>query len=291
MQEKKKGKTKIANTVSWLKAKLFGRKPTQIVQEPTSPGLPSNDDDSPVSPVDPQMFNTLGHESSGGEKRSKLIRKDEKDNKSLFCLSSDNCFRRFFIKIMEFRVREIEVLDTIIWIAIGISSVQMAFDSPLADANSKLQQTLVIVDLAMTVLFTIEAIIKIIALGFLFNGTASYLRSPNNVLDLFVVVFAWIGLYVTNADLKFVKILRMAKLARPLKLVFRNENLRIAIKVLGVAIPQLLRLSMLSALIFGIFAVIGVKLFKGKMHMCRAPQLMQLFGLNEKQIINSLISD
>jgi hypothetical protein len=44
----------------------------------------------------------------------------------------------------------------------------------------------------MTVLFTIEVFIKVIACGLLFNGNKSYLRSLSNVLDLFVVIISWI---------------------------------------------------------------------------------------------------
>lgn len=43
----------------------------------------------------------------------------------------------------------------------------------------------------MTVLFTIEVIIKVVTFGLLFNGNKSYLRSISNVLDLFVVIISW----------------------------------------------------------------------------------------------------
>jgi hypothetical protein len=44
----------------------------------------------------------------------------------------------------------------------------------------------------MTILFTIEVFIKVIACGLIFNGKTSYLRSASNVLDLFVVIISWI---------------------------------------------------------------------------------------------------
>ena len=45
-------------------------------------------------------------------------------------------------------------------------------------------------DLVMTVIFTLEAVLKIIAVGFLFNKRTSYLRQTWNILDFAIVVCA-----------------------------------------------------------------------------------------------------
>ena len=74
----------------------------------------------------------------------------------------------------------------------------------------------------MTFMFTIEVIIKIISKGFLLNGKKSYLRSAANILDFVIVLFALIDISLTNVNLSFIKIVRMAKLLRPMRLVFRN---------------------------------------------------------------------
>jgi hypothetical protein len=198
---------------------------------------------------------------------------------ALWCLKPENPIRRFAFAVMEFKIRGVAVLDTIIWVAITISSVLMAFDSPLTDENSKLNRVLNWINFGMTVLFTIEVVVKVICLGFVMNGPKSYLRNSSNGLDFFVVVASWIGIFVTNQNLRFVKILRMARLTRPMRLIFRNENLKISIKVLGVAIPQLLRLLLLSLLIFIIFAIVGVKLFLGKSFYC---QTSQVIGINQE---------
>ena len=88
-----------------------------------------------------------------------------------------------------------------------------------------------IIDYVMTAVFGLEMVIKVIANGFLFNGAQSYLRQPSNVLDLFVVVMSVVDATSTK-DFTFIKIMRMAKLGRPLKLVFRNEKLKISIQAL-----------------------------------------------------------
>ena len=82
-----------------------------------------------------------------------------------------------------------------------------------------------IINYAMTFVFTIEIIVKVTADGFLFNGKTSYMRSTGNILDFFIVISALVDISVTGVDLSFIKIIRMGKLIRPMRLVFRNENL------------------------------------------------------------------
>ena len=52
----------------------------------------------------------------------------------------------------------------------------------------------------MTIIFTLEALLKIIAVGLIFNKKTSYLRSPWNVLDFGIVVSAIISL-ASDADI------------------------------------------------------------------------------------------
>jgi hypothetical protein len=119
----------------------------------------------------------------------------------------------------------------------------------------------------MTAVFLIEMIIKVISFGLLNNGEKSYLKDPSNVLDLFVVVMSIVDA-LTTKDLGFIKIVRMAKLARPLKLVFRNEKLKISMQALISSTPQILNLLMLVLLIYTIFGIIAINFFKGRLYKC-----------------------
>lgn len=120
----------------------------------------------------------------------------------------------------------------------------------------------------MTAAFGIEMVIKVIASGLMMNGPQSYLRQPSNVLDLFVVIMSVVDATSTR-DFGFVKIMRMAKLGRPLKLVFRNEKLKISIQALISGTPQILNLLMLVVLIYTIFAIVAINFFKGRMFDCK----------------------
>jgi len=175
--------------------------------------------------------------------------------------------RRFCIWLTEETEEKAGKLDSIIWIFIAISCIELAFQSPIIDKNSKFANAIQYIDYVMTAAFGIEMFIKVIASGLLLNGTQSYLRQPSNVLDLFVVIMSIVDATSTK-DFGFVKIMRMAKLGRPLKLVFRNEKLKISIQALISGTPQILNLLMLVILIYTIFAIVAVNFFEGRMFDC-----------------------
>ncbi len=69
-----------------------------------------------------------------------------------------------------------------------VSSVQLGIDNPLNDPESNYSKAILIIDYSLTVIFGLEAVLKIIGNGFLFCGTRSYIRDGTNVLDLFLVI-------------------------------------------------------------------------------------------------------
>ena len=78
--------------------------------------------------------------------------------------------------------------DRIIMTLIIINSICMAFYNYIDDEAPE-NKVLDRIFEGFSVLFTIEAIIKIIALGFIF-GKKTYLRDAWNVIDFFIVVTA-----------------------------------------------------------------------------------------------------
>ena len=156
-----------------------------------------------------------------------------------------------------------------------ISSIALAFENPLTDPESTLANILVKLDIILTVIFALEIVIKVISHGFLFNGSQSYLRELWNILDFIVVITAVISLSLPQdgASIGTLKILRMGRLVRPLRVLSRNEGLRISIQALVVSIPAMLRLIMIVGLFFIIFAIMGITLFKGYFEECDTSQV------------------
>ena len=75
-------------------------------------------------------------------------------------------------------------------VIILISTVQLVADNPLSDPDSAFLMTLVIVDKVLTVIFSLEMIVKIIAFGVINCGSTSYLRSNWNLLDMTIVIIS-----------------------------------------------------------------------------------------------------
>ena len=69
-----------------------------------------------------------------------------------------------------------------------ISTLHLIADHPLLDPQSNTKYVWYIIDFILTTIFVIEALIKIAALGLIFNGKDSYFRDPWNILDFMVVL-------------------------------------------------------------------------------------------------------
>ena len=123
----------------------------------------------------------------------------------------------------------------------------------------------------MTILFSLEVIIKVIAHGFLLNGPDSYLRVAWNRLDFIIVIISIISVAIPDnqsESLATFKVIRMARLLRPIRVISKNEGLKISIQALYVSVPAILNLLVIVLLFMVIFGIVGVNLFKGKFEYC-----------------------
>ena len=108
-----------------------------------------------------------------------------------------------------------------------------------------------------------EVVIKIIANGFLFCGDSSYIRSYWNILDFIVVIISVISISTDNKSLKIVKVLRMIRVLRPLRLISRNQGLKLAVKTLISAIPNVINVAIVCLLFYLIFGIFFISTLKG----------------------------
>ena len=200
----------------------------------------------------------------------------ELSGKSLFCLGPENAFR-----VMCHKLAENKWFTSIILILIILSTITLAFETPLDDPKGDKLRVLGHIDLFMTLAFTFEALVKIVAAGFLFAGKKSYIREPWNILDFLIVVAALLGIFAGDAiDLKFLKALRILKVLRPLRIIARNKGLKVAIMSLGGSIPSIVSLQIIVLFFVFLFAILQTTLFSGQFFYCE----MQHTGLRAKQI-------
>jgi hypothetical protein len=146
--------------------------------------------------------------------------------------------------------------------------IKLWLDNPLLDPDSLFVKVLYYFDAALSVIFTIEAAMKIMAWGLIFNGPTSYLRNVWNSIDFMIVIFSIISLMFADLDTSIFKLFRMLKVLRPLRVVSRNEGLRLSIQSLLMSVPAVTQIILISALFFMILGIIGVNNFKGSYFQC-----------------------
>lgn len=88
------------------------------------------------------------------------------------------------------------------------------------------------------------------------------------MLDFSIVVTSIISLFPFGSQLVFIKVVRMSRLLRPLRVISKNDNLKLSIQALFVAIPAIANLMIIVLLVMFLFGIIGVNLFKGKSFYC-----------------------
>jgi len=145
--------------------------------------------------------------------------------------------------------------------------VELAIDNPLNNPNSNISYWLFIVDSIITAIFVLEASLKIVAYGFYFCGSTSYIRNGWNIVDFTITVISVISLALTS-NLHAIKVLRLLRVLRPLRFISRNEGLKISITAIWLAIPGIFNVIVISFIFFLIFGVIGINYFKGLFYRC-----------------------
>lgn len=118
------------------------------------------------------------------------------------------------------------------------------------------------VDLVFSVIFTIECILKIIAMGFVRHKKA-YLREAWNCIDFFIVLSSLVTLTPLSSD-SSLKVFRTARVLRPLRSMHQLKSMRSLLTTFFSSIPGLLNVCLFQSFIFTIFAIIGVNIFVGK---------------------------
>jgi hypothetical protein len=97
-----------------------------------------------------------------------------------------------------------------------VSCVLLALDSPDMASHTHLIDAVHTMSIVVSVLFCVEASLKIIALGF-FMSRGSYLRDGWNILDFFIAILSVISAFITNAT--YFNGLRALRALRALKLI------------------------------------------------------------------------
>uniref|UniRef100_A0A1I7XSX5 Voltage-dependent L-type calcium channel subunit alpha n=1 Tax=Heterorhabditis bacteriophora TaxID=37862 RepID=A0A1I7XSX5_HETBA len=148
---------------------------------------------------------------------------------------------------------------------------------PAQDSDSK-NTILEQIEYLFIVVFTIECVLKVVALGFLFHPGA-YLRNAWNILDFIIVVIGLVSTILSRMNIQGfdVKALRAFRVLRPLRLVSGVPSLQVVLNAILRAMIPLLHIALLVLFVILIYAIIGLELFCGKLHStCVDPATGQL---------------
>lgn len=133
------------------------------------------------------------------------------DKKSCYLCKHDHWFRKKIVWLSCW-----PMFDNLIITLILVNSVMLAlFDQKDRDANTEHNKLIELLGLIFTYIFTVECIIKIIAMGFCMHKN-SYLRDYWNWLDFIVVC---IGVFENIPGIPKLKALRTMRVLRPLRSV------------------------------------------------------------------------
>nr|prf voltage-gated Na channel [Rattus norvegicus] len=117
------------------------------------------------------------------------------------------------------------------------------------------------VEYVFTVIYTFEALIKILARGFCLNEF-TYLRDPWNWLDFSVITLAYVGAAI---DLRGISGLRTFRVLRALKTVSVIPGLKVIVGALIHSVRKLADVTILTVFCLSVFALVGLQLFKGNL--------------------------
>ncbi|CAK9057472.1 unnamed protein product [Durusdinium trenchii] len=197
---------------------------------------------------------------------------------ALCIFSEGNCIRRVCKGILSFEVQiqgdSFKVFDNMILLCILVSCIGMAIDSPLADPKAPMTQVIRGANYLFTALFGAEMVIKLIALGLIWSEDA-YLKNGWNILDGVVVITSVVDLTVDSGT-GFLKGVRILRAFRPLRIISRNQNLRVVAQTIFASLQDLFSLMVVALLFLLIFALFACSFLSGRMYHCETEESILL---------------
>ena len=217
----------------------------------------------------------------------KIERSKRITGKAFGMLEPDNMVRGF--------LHRLQASDTFEWTInsfIVINCVLLAVDSPHIQRDSGLGQTLQALNITFTVIFLVEMIIKMIALGVYRSPlllcckaelkaqkkhkvkghmedasempcTNAYFSTWWNRLDALVVLFGVIAIIWPE-----VGILKSLRAIRPIRIAIRVPQVRVVVKALLHSLPNVANGVLFALFIFVVLGIVGLQLFSGKFGRC-----------------------
>ena len=183
-------------------------------------------------------------------------------SRSLFLFTPKSAFRRVC-----FMVAFDKTFETCVVLVILVSSALVAAENPGVADDSALGTALSHLDVCFAVFFSCEALVKIIAMGFIAHPGA-YARDPWHAMDGAVTAASVLAVFARSDAFAAIRAFRVARALRPLRLVKRFRGARVVAASLALAFPKMVDVLLLGVFQHVVFAILGVQLFSGKFWRC-----------------------
>merc|ERR1711871_671556 len=165
--------------------------------------------------------------------------------------------------------------DTVIMACIFISTICLAVDEPIPPEVAKeqfiLDRTAILtaIDVALTMIFGVEMLLKMLSLGFIF-GPNAYWRVGWNIMDGAVVIIAFVSFLssLSGNSSGGLKALRAFRALRPLRAVSRVPSLKTMVNAILMSFPAVMSAFVINLLFMVIFSIMGAQMFAGMFDYC-----------------------
>ena len=191
------------------------------------------------------------------------VKNEKRLSYAFLVLPPSNAIRRFCKYFVEQ-----PWFDPMIIVAIVVSSGFLTLESAKYKDDETLQLVMFAADWIFLVVFTIEAVFKITAYGFIVPRDG-YINDPWNRLDFFVVIITFLAMFGGGSSAG--RTLRVGRILRPLRMIQRNEGMKVIVDALLRALMPVFYLTILLLCFFFVFAILGLDLFSGKFWRCNDP--------------------
>ena len=180
--------------------------------------------------------------------------------------------KKFFIwwQLISYEIIKSPAFENLSILVILVNSIVMVFDEPGREQAAALKMA----DYVFTGIYTVEMLLKIAGMGFVWDQ-GSYLRDSWNILDFIIVVFSYVPILLdataepaspidtevgvqadTQSSVGF-NSLRTFRVLRPLKTISSVQGLKVIMSALFAAVPLLADTLMILLFFFFIFSIAG----------------------------------
>ena len=186
------------------------------------------------------------------------------EEKSCFLFGKTSPVRLFALKLTQSSHFELMVL-----ICIFLNCGELVWETTIIneDAHSLKMNISRGFNIFFTTMFSLEAAFRSVAQGFVLSEGA-YLRDMWNVADFLIAIVSIVELNFVDVNLSYVKVIRAMRTIRALRMISRNVSMKLVVQSLLQSILAIFNAALVLAIIWVIFAILGVSMFGGKFRTC-----------------------